>query len=321
MWRPWSLPLELLGRFRLRLGFLTFFSRTRVVVGNPGSRDARESWAWREYLKSHQLFDVWGPLPEGPWAPFHCVPLFAAIEHVPKQQLGPTKPPEQAEWGSEGAAPAGAPLPSHVRPHGRSPAWASPSTWVMLELPGPASVEAAAWLVTSAGYQPVCTFDNWPHHRGVLKAERILGELLRWASTIAEVRGRLTDGSPPLWICDAERLGGAAGRPGEFDNRYYLDDSILPGPALLRRQGISRLVYVTPTGDEVPLADVEAYFADLLAGGIEVLHVGLADPSAEPRPFSAPAKPRKPPRSGFRRSAAGGFGTDVPEPSSGGGGG
>jgi hypothetical protein len=192
-------------------------------------------------------------------------------------------------------------------------------TWTILDLPGPRAVEAGAWLVSAAGCQPVCTFDNWPHPRGLLRPEETLAELLRWATTVAEARRRLQPSSPPVWICDSERLGGREGRPREFDNRYYLDDSILPGPGLLGRSGIRRAVYATFAGEQVPVIDLEAYFADLLAAGVEVLHVDLGDPQLEPRPFSAPRTPRPPPRAGFHRSAAGGFGSEVPEPSSGGG--
>jgi hypothetical protein len=317
MWRLWSWPLEVLGRLRFRLGLGRLF-RNRVRVGHPGARDARDGMGWQDYARSDRLYDVWGPLPDGPWLPFHCVPLFAALDRIPSDHVGPAPSPGSPEAGNGSGAEGRPPLPPHVRPDGRAPRWSTGETWVMLDLPGPASVEAAAWLVSAAERQPVCTFDNWPHPRGVLRAELTLAELLRWASTVAEARTRLRDTSPPLWICDSGRLGNAPGSPRQFDNRYYLDDSILPGAELLRRHGIRRLVYVTPTGDEMPLADLEAYFADLLRGGIVVLHVGLADPDAEPRPFVAPAKPRKPPRAGFRRSSSGGFGTEVPEPSSGG---
>jgi hypothetical protein len=218
-------------------------------------------------------------------------------------------------------------LPAHVRPGAPPPDWAVPGTLVVVDLPGRTTVEAAAWLVVDAGLQPVCTFDHWPHRKGLLRAERVLAELLRWASTLGEARGRIATDAPPLWICDATRLGTFKGSPGEFDNRYYLDDSILPAPAVLRPAGIERVVYLGWGGDEqspdapgptgeVPVADLVEWFTELLGAGIEVLHAPVGDPALSLRPFQAPPKRRVFSSAGYRRSAAGGFGTEIPEPSS-----
>jgi hypothetical protein len=311
MWRPWSRALELLGRIR----FPRFPWRRAMGVGDPRAPDARGGHGWRGYLGAERLYDVWGPHPHGPWVPFHCVPLFAALDRLQTGQVGPTRPPEAREDG--GGAPGALALPILARPGAPPPRWLTGDTWTILDLPGPAAVEAAAWLVTSADCQPVCTFDNWPHPRGVLRAEQTLAELLRWATTVAEARPRLRPESPPLWVCDSERLGSRRASPGQFDNRYYLDDSILPGPATLRRAGVARVVYVTMGGESVPLLDLEGYFAELLAAGLPLLHAELEHPDLEPRPFAAPKKPRRVNTSSYRRSSAGGFGTEVPEPSSG----
>ena len=179
------------------------------------------------------------------------------------------------------------------------------------------TAEAASWLIGAAGCQPVCTLDNWPHDKGVLRPEHTLAELLRWASTVHETRQGLRPDAPPLWIRDRERLGERRGRPSEFDDRYYLDDSILHGPGVLARNGIERVVYVVPEALDDPLADLESYFADLLRAGITVVRLALAADVVEPRLLASASTPRRPPRAGFRRSSAGGFGTHVPEPSSG----
>jgi hypothetical protein len=347
MSRLWSKPLELLGRLRLRFPP----SRHRaLVVGVPGGADAREGQGWRPYARADRLFDVWGPHPHSPWVPFHCVPLFAALDTVPTDSVGPaaprtdgpgaTPPPtgspldgpdpvpatpvgprttDASEATVATAAAAPMTLPEHARPGAPAPRWVTGETWTVVDLPGPLAVEAAVWLIDAAGCQPVCTFDNWPHPKGLLRPEHTLAELLRWASTVAQLRTSLTRTAPPLWICDSERLGTRAGSPGEFDNRYFLDDSILPGPEMLRRNAVKRVVYLTG-GVEIPVLDLEEPFAELLAAGFEVLLVDVADPGLEPRPFSARRVRPRPRRSGFRESAAGGFGTEVPEPSSGGGG-
>jgi hypothetical protein len=305
MWERWSRLLEGLGRLRLR-----FPGGKGVPIGDPSAPDAQGGDRWREFLRPEELFRVWGPLEGSPWEPYHSVPLFAALERAAPGQVGPSP-----VWERESRR-----RPATLRPGAPVPGWVDRSTLTIVDLPGPRAVEAAAWLVTGAGVQPVCTFDHWPHPKGLLRADQVLAELLFWASTLDGARGRIQAGAPAVWICDSERLGTRAGKPGEFDNRYFLDDSVLPGAGFLVRAGIRRVVYLIAADGETPLVDLEAWFADLLSAGIAVLLVTELDPTAEPKPFSAPPSPRPPPRSGFLRSAAGGFGTSVPVPSSGGGG-
>jgi len=336
MWRRWSRALELLGSLRVPFPIKP---AKGVSVGDPRSPDAAGGAGWREYLAGDRLFDVWRPHPRSPWGPYHCVPLFAALDSLKPDRVGPAPPRGERSGTAPRAAPAataGWPppadiepppqpsveptdLPAHARHGAPRPGWVNGVTWTILDLPGPLAVEAAAWMITSAGCQPVCTFDHWPHPRGLLRPENTLAELLRWATTVAESRPELTETSPPLWICDSERLGTRKGQPREFDNRYYLDDSILPGPLLLRRAGIERAIYVTLRAEEIPLLDLEAYFGDLLAMGVEVLWVDLNDPAMRPQPFSAPRTPRRLKRGDFKPSSAGGFGTEIPQPSSSGG--
>lgn len=308
MLRRWSVLLEWLGRLRFRTGGVT-----RMRVGDPEAVDAAGGGEWRRFTKAEPLYDVWGPHPDGPWVPFHSVPLFAALDRLPLRAAGPATAPRHGD----GDDPRNW-VPSLTRPLGPRPEWLTPGTWTVLDLPGPAAVETAVWLI-AAGCQPVCTFDNWPHPQGVLRAEATLAELIRWASTVEPLRERIRPDSLPLWICDSQRLGTKPGTPGQFDNRYYLDDSTLPGTRLLAGAGIRRVVYVTLRAADVPVLDFEAYFVDLLAAGIAVEHIDLSVPGALPRPFAQPSTPRRVQTGTFRRSAAGGFGTEVPQPSSGGG--
>jgi hypothetical protein len=286
-----------------------------LAVGVPTALDAKLGDGWRGYLDPARLYDVWGPHSEGPWGPYHSVPLFAALDRLKREDVGPAAP-----LGSPRRPSAPPELPAHARPGAPAPAWLTPATWTILDLPGARSVEAAAWLVGAAGAQPVSTFDNWPHERGVLKPELALAEFLRWATTLEEARAKIAPEAPPVWICERERLGERPGRPREFDNRYFLDDSVLPGPGVLRRHGIERVVYVVPTAGDEPIADVVDYFGELLLAGIAVYRVGLdaADAPLEAFVSSRGARPLQ--RAGYHRSAVGGFGTLVPEPSSGGSG-
>jgi hypothetical protein len=315
MSRRWFAPLEALGRLGLPSILPQALFRRPLAVGDPGAADALGGRGWKDYLDPARLFDVWGPHPDGPWGPYHCVPLFAALDRLVRNEVGPAVPP-----GSRHRPASPPELPAHARPGAPAPAWWTPSTWTILDLPGARSVEAAVWLVGATGAQPVCTFDNWPHEKGVLKPELALAELLRWATTLEQARPRITPQAPPLWICERERLGERPGRPREFDNRYYLDDSVLPGPGVLRRHGIERVVYVVPDAADQPMADVEGYFGELLLAGIDVFRVGLGAADARVVPFASRRTARPLKRTGYRRSAVGGFGTLVPEPSSGGSG-
>jgi hypothetical protein len=309
MWQRWSAALEWLGRLRFGLS-----GSTTLKVGEPDGIDARGGSDWHRFRTAESLFDVWGPFPTGPWAPFHAVPLFAALDRIRRTTVGPAPAPRYDD-----ATDPRNRVPASARPGSDAPAFIKPDTWIIVDMPGPAAVQTAVWLI-GAGCQPVCTFDNWPHAKGVLPAQSTLAELLRWASTVASLRSRIRPDSPPLWICDSGRLGSAPGKPGEFDNRYYLDDSTLPGPRMLLGNGIRRVVYVSMGVDPVPVMDFEVYFTELLAAGLVVERVDLDWPLLEPKPFAAPSTPRKVATMSFRRSSAGGFGSEVPQPSSGGGG-
>lgn len=301
MWRLWSKLLELLGGFSLPRPF----PRGPLKVGSPTAVDALGGRGWQRYTRPEALFEVWGPVPGSPWEPFHCVPLFASMDRIDPAGLGP--PPAEERVPEP---------PAHARPGALAPSWSAPGTWVVADLPGPLVVPVGVWLVI-AGYQPVCTFDNWPHLKGVQQPERILAQLLYWAPMVADYRKRLTPASAPAWLCDRLRLGERAGRPGEFDNRYYLDDSLLPGPGVLQQSGIVRVVYLTEKREDEPLVDVEPYFKRLGQAGLEVLHADLSDPTLGLAPLPR-VRPRKLHADRYRRSSAGGFGSMVPQPSEGG---
>jgi hypothetical protein len=314
MWQPLSRILDALGRFRLPIGP----SAVRVLVGNPNGADALGGFEWQRYTTAEALYEVWGPIPESPWEPYHCVPLFAA--------LGALKP-DVSGFGSPFAAGPTTPelaanveLPPHLDGAARGEAlgqsWAGAGVWVILDLPGVQSVTLATRLIR-AGYQPVCTFDHWPHPAGLLHPEWILGHLLRFASTVAGARQSLTPASPPLWICDRERLGTRPGNPHEFDNRYFLDDSLLPGPDTLRRAGIQHIVCVVPDATCNPLEDLHAYFDALRKEGFADIHgAALNDPELHPFDFVPRATPSRFSGEGYQRSASGGFGRLIPEVSS-----
>jgi len=273
-------------------------------VGSQGALDVEGGHLWRSFVDAEALYEAWGPPPGSPWLPYHCVTLFAAVERT--RGPNPTAAGIVAQLiAFQGEAPLLADPPLEA------PGWLDDRTLTVLELPGMVSVAAGAGLAT-LGCQLVSTFDNWPHPMGLLKPEDVLGQLLYYAPRVHAARGLLTPTSPPVWLCDADRLGSRSPVPRDFDNRYYLDDSLLPGTLILKAHGIERIVLVVARVNDRPAPDVEAWLADRAKDGLEILRVALRDPDQDARAY-APARPRMP--NVGMRSDAGGFGRLVPEPS------
>jgi len=298
--------LDAVGRLRIPIGP----PRAHVSVGRYNAPDALSSTDWTRFTEAEALFDVWGPPPKSPWTPYHCVPLFAALQAIPKGMIGPME--EEIAKGFEAGPLLEAAV--HLKPVGE--AWANERAWVILDLLGPQSVALAVRFV-AGGFQPVCTFDHWPHPRGLLKPEIILSQLLRHAGSIEKLRPYLRPDSPPVWVCDRARLGTRRGLPNEFDNRYFLDDSILPTAQTLVKAGISRIICVVPDPDQLPREDLRAYFRDLKNEGFNHIDgAALSDPNLTLFEFPSSLFEVNFKQWGFQRSNAGGFGRLIPEPSS-----
>ncbi|HMO51125.1 MAG TPA: hypothetical protein PKE26_07760 [Kiritimatiellia bacterium] len=309
MWQPLSKLLNLVGRLRIP----GRPKRVELIIGNPAERDAMDATYWKNYQETEALFAVWGPPPGSPWEPYHCVPLFAALQTVKPDRIGPTAPDRVIETEGNGQ------LGVHLNTKPLGEAWAAQRSWVILDLPGAKSVPAALRLM-AGGFQPVCTFDNWPHPAGLVKSEIVLAQLLRYAALAGDTRKHLATTSPPVWVCDRNRLGSGPARPRDFDNRYYLDDSILPSGETLRKNGIEQILCVVPTTDDLPRDDLRAYFRDLRKEGFAAIYrVGFSDPTLRAGAFPESMYEVKFSTSGYARSDAGGFGMLIPEPSSSGG--
>lgn len=332
---PWLKVFE--GLARLGLGRRTP-DPEGLSIGDI-VKDAGDGLEWQKYVGSQALFEAWGPRPESPWSPFHRPTLFAVLDKFQRNvyPARPTAPPAEA-------------MPR------TAPSWAAPEHAVVLDLPGEAAVAYGAWLARVAGYQPVATFNNWPHRRALVKMERVLGSLLYYADLVDQARKIQEPGAPPAFLLDSYRMGDRTPEILDFDNRYYLMDSDLPSGPMFRKHGIQRVVYVRPpagihvrpqpsapsAGVELPpteklvepwvqydadeMDDMNRYLHDLRkVVGLDLARVDLTQWDAGPAKDFAPAIRPTPfntstdPRfNGFRRSAAGGFGVLIPEPGSGG---
>lgn len=297
--------LEILAKFRIPLSFT--FVRQGLAVGELSALDALGSTRWKEFVSAEKLFDTWAPAVSSRWEAFHCPTLFASIDYLDKKEVGCAPDAYYHEF-------AGGWTASSVP----APRWLDQQTWLILDAPGWISVAVAAQLAQYRVCETVCTFDNWPHPKGLIQPEMTIAALLRYAPMMETVRRNLVFGLPPVWVCDNTRLGNQPGSPGQFDNRYFLDDSILPGPELLKTNGIQRVVYASPGLSSPPTADLTDYFNYLIQQGLPLLRVGMSSVEAwkaEPVPVhQIPKLPLN--RGSFFRATAGGFGSEIPEPSS-----
>jgi hypothetical protein len=286
-------------------------------------RNVRDG-VWHEFCDYEVLFRLYGPPPESPWYPYHCPTLFAAIDRL---NLGPRPiqmSPEVALRGPAGAF-----------------AWLERGAMAVLDLPGGLAVQLGARLMLEAGVQLVSTFDHWPLANPVrpgpapenleprpwppqdtlrsvaIDSRDVIDSMVSLAPQVYRrwQQGLAVD-APPVWLCDMRRMSAVRPGPGDFDNRYFIDDSLLPSAALLRQHGIERLVYVRYGFPSQPSADLARFLRECHDAGIALRSAVLVEPTswAEPMPM---APPPAIPLAGrkFPKSQIGGFGRRIPEPS------
>jgi hypothetical protein len=121
---------------------------------------------------------------------------------------------------------------------------------LVVDLPGPESVAFAAG--AALVFDPVWTFDNWPHPRGVVPAHLTLAAAAYYQPLFARLRAERAKGAPPMFVLDRSRLLPYTDDASQFDNRYL---ARLPGDHALGPLGVSRVLYVVPTAGDVVEAD------------------------------------------------------------------
>jgi hypothetical protein len=313
MWQPLLKILDWVGRVDIAVAHQT----PRVQAGNVNNPSIEGGTAWKKYLGTEVLWQTWGPAAGSPWEPFHCVTLFAAIDAARRNRKD-----------DPAFAPCGEPPWHHLLQYEEPlPAWAeSQSVMLMLDFPGPMAVHAGYSFAYRGGFQPVCTFDNWPNRFGVLRPEDIISAMLYYAPYMDQIHQSHTARSLPMWLCDFNRNGRSKPGPSQYDNRYALEDRLLPGPQLLLANGIDSVVYLTEEAPRIVSWDVIPWLRNLAGKGITVYLATLADEKLyrDPTPIRMEdsskviLKSNQQARS-LMRSSAGGFGAMIPEPSSSGG--
>lgn len=194
------------------------------------------------------------------------------------------------------------------------------NTALVVELPGAESVEMGVSLA-QIGYQPVPIFNAAPGSKAVVPVQPIISALAHGASKFA--RCVLPANAPPAFLIDANRMRPEIPlNPGVFDNRSVVFPQDFPSAQALSRAGIRRVV--TIQRENAIQNDLQHVLRRWQEAGL-VIWLKRADQPTPPSPIEVPRPSRF--RAlfyrfatllRFRRSSAGAFGSEVPDPYSGG---
>jgi hypothetical protein len=154
---------------------------------------------------------------------------------------------------------------------------------VILDLDGPTSVAVAAGM--APGFDPVFTFDNWPHPLGVVPSHLTLGAILYYRPLFLRMRDERSGRAPPVFVLDRNRLARYTDEDTQFDNRYV---ARLPTAVNLDALGVKRVLYVTPgKSDMRELDDLNEDFVAFRNASIDVKVMPLSDLEKPPAQSTA----------------------------------
>lgn len=189
---------------------------------------------------------------------------------------------------------------------------------VILDLP---EDEAVCWglALASRGFRPVPLYNGTPGISAVVNVGRIVGALHDLAQDLVEMP--LTTDSPPVFLLDANRLGGGTVvSPGRFDNRWSVFPQDFPSATFLLAHGL-RSVVLGQRHAGAPQRDLAHVLLRWQEAGLQILACDVQD--NQPPATLQVTRPgnfralwyRALVVAGLRRNSAGGFGAVVPEPS------
>ncbi len=249
-------------------------------------------------MRPHELFDLWAP-PTGRWTPWAKPVLFLHVESP--GQVEPLITEVDVSW---------APRPGD-------------GTAIVVDLPGDDSVACAVSLARR-GYRPVPLYNTHANPAGALDLTPIL-TMMRVA-TLELPKLSLNPDSPPAFMLDANRLAlKSTLKPLVYDNRWMAFPQDFPSAAFLQASGIRRVIVVQNLPGQ-PHEDLRHVLRRWQEASIAVLIKRPGDATApESMEISRPSWFRATwhrwmAMTGLRRNSAGGFGSIIPEPSSGGSG-
>lgn len=254
-------------------------------------------------MSDRASFELWAP-PHVPWSRWAKPTLFAhATAATDPGDAPPPRTPRSAElvW------------PERIPPR----------TALVLDMPAATSIEAGLALI-DRGYWPVPLFNATPGTRPILDADPILRSL---RATAPALRSRGDASAMPCFLLDSGRCPpGVKPTPGQYDNRWIVFPQDFPSGTMLRAHSIEQAMIVLEGGHG---PDIPTDLAHVAFGwqrdGLRILTYA---PARQSRPEAAQiARPGGFGSSwrriltfvGLHRNGAGGFGSRIPEQSSGSG--
>ncbi len=261
-------------------------------------------------------FEAWAP-PEVRWSAWAKPTLFV-------------HPPPPTVTTSAAAALRGPPEPAGARPTSDELGWprALPKhSAVVLEMPGALAVSTGIAL-RDKGYWPVPLFNATPGPNPFVDVAPIIRALKEGASALGGGRDARV---LPCFLLDVDRCPpGLRSSPGRYDNRSVVFPQDFPSATLMRAEGIEQVVVVvhTPAGSGAA-PEFARDLAHVLYGwqgdGLRIMRTSATSTAAPtgvevPKPSGFGLAWRRILMfAGLRRSGAGGFGSLIPEASTGGG--
>jgi len=201
----------------------------------------------------------------------------------------------------------------------------APNTALIIDLPNSQSIFYALALA-KLGYQPVPLFNCCSASFGeeeVLSTSDLRADLNRGASDLQTIQ--LSRDARPAFLLDAVRLiGTCTPSPGKFDNRWMVFPQDFPSATFLREAGIIQIVVIQFSKGK-PQEDLRQVLLRWQEAGLQILSKSLDD-ALSPAPIQVTSTPkyrwffqRALALARFRHNSAAGFGSVIPDPSSGAG--
>ncbi|MEK6372095.1 MAG: hypothetical protein AABO58_05315 [Acidobacteriota bacterium] len=258
-------------------------------------------------MKGLELYRQWAP-PDDVWSPWVKAPLFAEI----------TAAADRDAVSGQNVDPGMIGDMEH--------------TVVIVDMPGAESLDLG-FALAAKGFRPVPLYNTTSGAAiGVKSAPSAVIDMTSLKERLAiplspAVRERISRGAPPVFLLDRRRLNPEKQpEPGKYDNRWMVFPQDFPSAPFLRERGIRRVVLIQPD-DSQPQDDLTHVLLRWQESGIEVF---LQQPGRFAEPLASKVKRPRMFRSvfyralammGLRKNAAGGFGSVIPMPGEGSGGG
>lgn len=181
---------------------------------------------------------------------------------------------------------------------------ASAKTALIVDLPGPEAVAFAAGAI--GAFDPIFLFDNWPHPRGVVRAQETLSAAAYYQPLFSEAKRSPRAGRAPMFVLDRRRIATYTDDATEFDNRYVA--KLPTSAAALRALDITHVLYVVPTSSDATreLDDINDELVLYSGGGLDVKSISL-DMFAADADAGVSASPTSAANESDRLVAEGGF--------------